>query len=352
MKAMLLAAGKGERMLPLTLTLPKPAIPVLGEALAGHILGRLAAGGVTEATVNLHHLPDLVRMVIGEGDRYGLDVIHYSLEEKRILGTGGGLRHAARFLGRSGPFVVHNADFLSDIDLAAALETHRTSGSLATLVLAPGRPGYTPVIAGSDRVLAIGDRPRPAEGRSCLFTGCHLVEPEILDRLPEGPCDIVRDLYYEMIGAGELGYHLHEGWWWEFGNPGALLDGTLRLIDLPRKKLDRLCAFDPIRPIGQARVAVGEGADFHVAVGLTGRVALGAATRVGEGSYLEETVVMPEAWIGPGSRLKRVVVAPELELPAGFEAENVLICSDPEPSGDPPPGCDRRGGFLVRPVTP
>ena len=102
MKAMLLAAGKGERMLPLTLSLPKPAIPVLGEALAGHILGRLARCGVTEATVNLHHLPALVRSVVGDGSRFGLERIHYSLEEECILGTGGGIRHAAGFLGEAG----------------------------------------------------------------------------------------------------------------------------------------------------------------------------------------------------------------------------------------------------------
>jgi NDP-sugar pyrophosphorylase family protein len=349
---MLLAAGKGERMLPLTLSLPKPAIPVLGEALAGQILGRLASFGVTETTVNLHHLPDLVRSVIGDGNRLGLERIHYSLEEDRILGTGGGMRRAADSLRGSGTIVVHNADFLSDIDIAAALATHRASGHPATLVLAPARPGYTPVIAGGDRVLAIGDRPQPAEGRPFMFTGCHLVEPEILDRLPDGPGDIVRDLYYEMIDAGELGFHLHDGWWWEFGTPAEFLEGTFRLIDLPRESLDLLCAHDSIREIGMARVAVGDGADFHVAVGLAGRVALGAAARIGEGSYLENTIVMPEAWIGPGSRLKGVIVAPEIELPAGFDAENVLVCGDPDPAAAPPPGCERRDAFLIRPIVP
>ncbi len=350
MKAMLLAAGLGLRMRPLTLTLPKPAIPVLGEALAGHVLGRLAGFGVDEATVNVHHLSDLVENVLGNGDRFGLAGIHYSHEDGEILGTGGGIRHAARFLRDADTIVVHNADFLSDIDLEAALAAHRRSGAAVTLVVAPAREGYTEIVVDADRIVSIGGRPGPADGRSCMFTGCHLLQPEVLDRIPEGKSEIVRDLYYEMVAAREIGCYLHEGWWWEFGTPADFLEGTFRLMALPRERLSRMCVCDPVSRIGNARVAVGDGADFHTGVGLAGRVALGAAARIGEGSHLEDVVVMPEAWVGPGSHLKRVIVAPETELPAGFDAQNVLVATDDDPDGEPPPGCERRGAFLIRPI--
>ena len=230
---MLLAAGLGVRMRPLTLTVPKPAIPVLGEALAGHVVGRLAGFGVTEATVNVHHLSDLVENVLGTGDRLGLAGIHYSHEDGEILGTGGGIRHAAKFLRDGGTIVVHNADFLSDIDIQAALATHQASGVAVTLVLAPAREGYTEIVVDAERVVSIGGQPEPAEGRSCMFTGCHLIEPEVLDRIPEGKSDIVRDLYYDMVGEREIGYYVHDGWWWEFGTPVDLLEGTFRLMELP-----------------------------------------------------------------------------------------------------------------------
>jgi len=113
MKAMLLAAGLGKRMLPLTRVLPKPAIPVLGRPIAAQILRRLAGGGVTHAVVNLHHKSERLRSVLADGADLGLKGLHYS-DEETILGTGGGIGNVASELRGDGDFLVHNADFLSD----------------------------------------------------------------------------------------------------------------------------------------------------------------------------------------------------------------------------------------------
>ena len=187
MKAMLLAAGKGERMYPLTLELPKAAIPVLGRPMALQILNRMAQAGIEEAAVNLHHLPQKMREVLEKGFGNGIPALHLSHEET-ILGTAGGLRRAAPTLRGDGPILVHNSDSLADIDLLAALRAHQESGHLATLVLTRARPGYSLVdVDGQGRVLSLAGKPSVEPGRvaaSYLFTGCHILDESLLDRSP------------------------------------------------------------------------------------------------------------------------------------------------------------------------
>lgn len=356
MKAMLLAAGLGKRMLPLTRVLPKPAIPVLGRPIAAQILRRLAGGGVTHAVVNLHHKPERLRSVLADGTDLGLKGLHYS-DEATILGTGGGIGHVASELRGDGDFLVHNADFLSDVDLATLISTHRSSGCLATLVLVPARPVYTFVdIDSSNRVVSIGGRPEPAADATAenyLFTGLHVLSDEVLDRIPSGrPSSIVTDVYLDLIAERKLGAFVHDGFWWEFGNLGNYLEGSLRLLDLPAERIESIAMTDPIRELDEARVAVGEGADFHSGVSLVGRVAIGMAAMIGEGSTVEESVVMAEAWVSPGSHIRRTIVGPGTELPIGCELQDVLICTDPDPNADPPPGTTREDGLLFAPLPP
>lgn len=356
MKAMLLAAGLGNRMLPLTRILPKPTIPVLGRPIAAQILRRLADFGVSRAVVNLHHMPERLRSVLADGSDLGLEGIHYAHEET-ILGTGGGIRNAASELRGDGDFLVHNADFLSDVDLAALLTAHRSSGCLATLVLVPSRPPYTFVdIDSSNRVVSIGGHPEPpadATARNYLFTGLHVLSDELVDRIPaEGPSNIVTDVYLNLVAERKLGAFVHDGFWWEFGDPGNYLEGSLRLLELPPERTASIAMTDPIRELDEARVAVGEGSDFHSGVSLVGRVVVGMAAMIGEGSTVEDSVVMPEAWVSPGSRIRRTIVGPGTELPIGCELQDVLICVDPDPEAAPPPGATREDGLLFTPLPP
>ena len=157
MKAMFLAAGYGERMLPITRVVPKPLIPVLGRPLAPQILSRLAAEGIDEAVVNLHHLAKPVRDAFGDGSALGLRALHFSLEEERLLGTGGGLAHAAARFKGTGTILVRNSDFLADIALSKVIASHARSGCPATVVLVPHRAGYTPVAIDDRRRVVVGE---------------------------------------------------------------------------------------------------------------------------------------------------------------------------------------------------
>jgi NDP-sugar pyrophosphorylase family protein len=347
MKAMLLAAGRGERMLPITRVVPKPLIPVLGRPLAPQILSRLGAEGIDEAVINLHHLPRALRDEFGDGTALGLRALHYSLEEAQPLGTGGGLAHAAAYLKGAGTILVRNSDFLADIPLSKVVASHLRSGCPATIVVAPHREGYTRVaIDERHRVVAFGG----PNGGSHLFTGYHLLEESVLDLIPEGaPSDIVRDVYFGLAAEGRLNAHIHDGFWWEFGDPRAYLEGSMRVIALPAERRIHLGDFDVVRPIGGATAAVGAGADLTASgIALAGTLAIGMGVMVGEGAALEDTVVMPEAWIGPGSTLRRCIVGPGTEIPMHFEAFETLIVTDPDPYSALSPGVHRVAGLLVR----
>ncbi len=347
MKAMLLAAGYGERMLPITRIVPKPLIPVLGRPLAPQILARLGAEGIDEVVINLHHLPKLLRDHFGDGTEFGLSAMHYSLEEERLLGTGGGLAHAEALLKGAGTILVRNSDFLADIPLATVLASHMRSGCDATLVLAPHRTGYTPVAVDErHRVVGFGAK----YGGRHLFTGYQLIEESVLELIPRGaPSDIVRDVYFDLAAKGRVNACLHDGFWWEFGDPRSYLDGSMRVVALPAERRVHLGDFDVVRDAGDAIAAIGPGADFSApGIHLTGKLAIGMGVMIGEHARVEDTVVMPEAWVGPGAHLRRCIVGPGTEIPVNFRAENAMVVTDPDMEGVLTNGVERVAGLLVR----
>ena len=347
MKAMLLAAGYGERMLPITRVVPKALIPVLGRPLAPQILARLGAEGIDEAVINLHHLPQPLRDAFGDGAGMGLRALHYSLEEERLLGTGGGLAHAAAQLKGAGTILVRNSDFLADIPLSTVVASHLRSGCPATIVVAPHRPGYTPVTLNNRHsVAAFGEE----HGGRYLFTGYHLIEESVLDLIPrDAPSDIVRDVYFGLAADGRLNAHVHDGFWWEFGSPRRYLEGSMRLVALQAERRMRLGDFDAVRAAGGAIAAMGAGADVSAAgIQLVGTLAIGMGVMVGEGATLIDTVVMPEAWVGPGSTLRRCIVAPGTEIPVEFNASDALLAADIDRAASPVRGIERVAGLLVR----
>src|SRR6266496_5047075 len=134
MKGMILAAGYGERLWPLTADRTKPALPVLGKPLVGYVAEYLAKHRISDVMVNLHHRPESVRAALGDGSRFGVRLQY--VHEPVILGTSGALDNARDLLG-SDTFVVVNGKIITDIDLNAAFETHRRTKALATLVLLP-----------------------------------------------------------------------------------------------------------------------------------------------------------------------------------------------------------------------
>jgi mannose-1-phosphate guanylyltransferase len=328
MRAMILAAGLGERMRPLTFRTPKPALPVLGQPLLRHVLSRLRRDGIERVVVNLHHLPEALRAVLEDSAAAtGVPETRTTFEPE-ILGTGGGLKHAADHLRGSGTVLVRNADFLADVDLAAALDAHRRGGCPVTLALAPERPGYSVVEADArGRVVSLAGKPEPrtAVVTRHVFTGWQLVEDEVFERLPPGRSDTVRDLYRDLAAEGRLHGFVHGGSWVEMGSPAQMLRGVLDLLAAPATVRQALLdpAADPVSTAGKARVALGAGVRQDGAT-LAGGVALAAGASLGADVALEDVVALANVAIGEGCHLRRVLLAPGTVLPAGTELEDAV----------------------------
>jgi len=206
-RAMVLAAGRGTRLAPLTDRLPKPLMPVAGKPLLGHILEFLHAGGVEEVVINLHHLGHLIEQEIGDGARFGVRV-SYSWEPE-ILDTGGGIKQAEPMLGGE-PFVVANGDSLLELPLRELAEFHRTRGGIATMVVRPApdaaRWGLIELDA-DDRVRRVVGLPPGSPGvalRGFMFPGLHVFDPRVFRFMePGAPFSVIRETYPRLLRAGE-----------------------------------------------------------------------------------------------------------------------------------------------------
>ncbi len=222
MKAMILAAGLGLRLRPMTNTTPKPLLPIAGRPLLVWNLLLLKRHGITDVIVNLHHLGEQIVQAIRDGTRFGLRVA-YS-HEPELQGTGGGIRQAAPFL-KDGPFLALNGDTLSECNLTGLIAAHRTGKALATLALRddPEAARWGPVAIDADsRILQINGKPQLAPHAEplpapCMFAGIHVLEPTILDAIPPGPGSII-DVYRALLGKGQVlrGYRM-SGYWSDIG---------------------------------------------------------------------------------------------------------------------------------------
>jgi len=309
-------------MRPLTLLKPKPVLPVLHKPLIAHSLEHLAAHGVELAVVNSHHLPVELERLVERWAPEGLEV-RFS-RETELLGTAGGLRKAAEHLGGERIYLV-NSDSLTDADLGAAVEAHDRSGRSATMLVMAHDPasGYRPVHVSDDgartgRVSAIagrewGARPAPA-ATPRTFIGVHILEPRVIEAIPgSSPCDINADVYPRLLDGdpGAVGAWLHEGWWYEAGNPSRYLDLNLTL--LARSGRDAV---------------VGPGFFIDEEARVQGSV-IGAGAKLMRRAVVEDCVLWDGVTVGEWTTLRRCIVTDGVTLPSyGTWADAILMEGD------------------------
>jgi NDP-sugar pyrophosphorylase family protein len=310
MRAMVLAAGEGTRLRPLTLQRAKPALRFVDRPLICRTLRWLSAAGVDEAVVNLHHLPETVRAAIEE-DAPPLR-LHYS-EEPRILGTAGGLGKARGFFGGVESFLLVNGDCFYDLDLTGALEAHGESGAVATMLLMenPDPAAFAGVEVDTDGVVRrIAGQPEGgAEGlRSLHFIGIHILAPEVLGEIPEGVSDMNHDVYQDLIRKGvPVRGHRVSGSWHDIGTPHRFLEG---------------CMAELARAGGAPYLA--EGARLDREVALRSGCVIGAGGRVGGGACVEGSVVLDGAAVGERALVRGSVIGYGTDVAPGERVEGMM----------------------------
>lgn len=222
-RGMILAAGLGTRLRPLTNKTPKPLLEVGDRKIIEYTLELLAKSGIKEVVINLHHLGNQIEESLGTGAKYGIK-IYYSKEPK-ILGTGGGIKKVENFFNKEA-FVVINGDVIIDVDLKEVLELHMKRDVEATLVLRTLGEGekYTPVRVDGDFLMEFGSG-------DVMYTGVQVVSPSVLGLLrPNVFSDIVTDGYIPLLKrGGKIGAYIYDGFWSDVGTLDRL-ESTRRLI--------------------------------------------------------------------------------------------------------------------------
>jgi mannose-1-phosphate guanylyltransferase len=330
MRAMILAAGLGTRLRPLTYVMPKPVAPVLNRPIVARIAELLSGHGFSEVVTNVSYLPEQIRGVLGDGSAFGLEV-RYS-EEPEPLGTAGGVGKVRDFLGEADSFLIISGDALTDIDLSAMRAAHEQNverGAIATLATkrVDDTSQFGVAITGDDgRVQGFQEKPDPAEALSDLANcGIYMFSREIFEHFPpagqkspagdddqpEGFVDWAMDVFPALLD-GDVPFYSHEidAYWNDIGSVAEFVQGNLDALR------GRVAIEPPVAQVSDG-VYAGEGSDLD-GVKVKAPVLIGEGCRIGAGTDLHGPVVIGERCeLGAGALLRDCVVLPGAKVPAG-----------------------------------
>jgi mannose-1-phosphate guanylyltransferase len=308
---MVLAAGLGTRLRPLTYEITKPMVPVLDRPVMAHILDLLDRHGFEQVIANLHYFPDSIERYFGERLGYRF--------EQELLGTAGGVRECADFFG-SETFLVISGDALTDIDLGALVARHQKAGGIGTLAVkkvADTREYGVVLHDREGRITGFQEKPRREEALSDLGNcGIYVFEPEIFHYFPDRPfVDWAKDVFPALL-EHDVPFHIHElrEYWNDVGSLAELRQGT---FDALRGELHLQVDGDEVAPgvivAGggglphgvelEGPVWIGRDVGIGAGARLMGPVVLGDGAQLGEGVQLRESIVFPGTRVAPGAIL-------------------------------------------------
>jgi mannose-1-phosphate guanylyltransferase len=327
MKAMVLAAGLGTRLRPITYGIPKPMAPVANRPIMEHILRLLRRHDHGEVVANLSYLSDQITGRFGDGLELGVS-IQWSFEEK-LLGTAGGVRNVREFFGDES-FVVMAADALTDLDLGELRRAHEANDGIATLAATrvTDTREYGVILTGDDgRVQGFQEKPDPAEALSDL-ANCmiYVLEPEVFDYFPDAEeVDFALDVFPALL-ADDVPFYVHDasGYWNDVGSLDEYRQGNFDAITgVVEVEMDGEQVADG--------VIAGEGTRLPSGAELTGPVLLGRGCELGAGLRLEGPVVVGDGCrLGDGVSLRESVLLDGLSLPAGTSLARAVAAARPD----------------------
>ncbi|MCT0217585.1 NDP-sugar synthase [Synechococcus sp. CS-1329] len=337
MKAMILAAGRGTRVQPITHTIPKPMIPILQKPVMEFLLELLRQHGFTEVMVNVSHLAAEIENYFRDGQRFGVEIA-YSFEGRiedgeligAAMGSAGGLKKIQTFQPFfDDTFVVLCGDALIDLDLTEAVRRHKEKGAMASLITKrvpkDQVSSYGVVVTDQDnRVLSFQEKPSLEDAASDMInTGIYIFEPEVLDHIPAGiPFDIGADLFPRLVAAKAPFYALPMDFEWvDIGKVPdywqairSVLEGKVRQVQVPGREVrpgiftglnvaadwDKINVTGPIYVGGMTRIDPG--------VTIVGPAMIGPSCHICEGATIDNSIIFDYSRIGAGVRLVEKLV--------------------------------------------
>jgi len=320
MRAVILAGGEGTRLRPLTLSTPKPVVPVVDRPFLRHQLDLLAGVGVAEVVLSVAYRPERIEAVFGDGSAFGVR-IRYAVEDTP-LGTGGAVRNALPFLDER--TIVLNGDVLTDVDLGEIVARHAAEGASATILLTPvpNPAAYGLVETGpGGRVRRFREKPNPEEiTTDTINAGIYVLETRVLDLMPAGVNhSIERGFFPALLARGDLVLGpVHRGYWIDIGTPE-------KYLQVHRDVLNRRF---PV-PLEGAPL---RGGFAHPSACVSAEAILEGAFYVGPGCEVEagarlgpDAVLVADVRVRGGARLRDSVLWRGVEAAADCDVEGCLI---------------------------
>ena len=337
MQAVILVGGEGTRLRPLTSTVPKPVVPLVDRPFVGYILEWLRAHGVDDVVMSCGFLASGVRNVLGDGA--GLGVRLRYVEEPRPLGTAGAVKFAESLLDER--FVMVNGDVLTDFDLSGQLGQHDRASARGTLALigVDDPSGYGLVRLNRDRsVREFVEKPSPDQiDTNLINAGAYVLERQVLDLIPpDTPASIERDVFPQLVDDGLYGY-VADGYWLDIGTPDRYLQATFDI-------LERNVVTTAGEALGESYMAVdddvvsdgrvvpparvGRGCQIAADARVGSLAVLGSGVKVGEGSTIEQAVVLNGADIGARCTLRNCILGAGAQIGAGTVIEGGTVLGE------------------------
>ena len=320
MKAVILAGGEGTRLRPLTLTVPKPVVPIVDRPFLRHQLDLLGQAGITEVVFSLGYRPERVQAIFGDGSALGKK-IRYAVESTP-LGTGGAVKNAERYL--EDVTVLLNGDELTDVDLAAVVRAHREREAVATIVLAPvPNPAAYGLVEADEggRVRRFIEKPEPAQiTTDTINAGIYVLQTATLELMPAGiNHSIERAFFPALLGRGDrVAAHVHRGYWIDIGTPEKYL----------QVHRDVLSGRFPVRIEGRPVAGgwVHEGAVVEPGAELRAPFYVGPGSRVAATAQVGPNAALASrVWVEAGARIRDSVLWDGCHVGADTHVDGALL---------------------------
>ncbi len=335
LKAMVLAAGVGTRLDPLTAQLPKPLVPIANKPVMEYILRLLADHGFTQIAVNLHHLPELIENHFGDGSAF--DVKLNYLLEIYLSGDAGGVRACREFL-QEDTFLVIMGDLLTNVDLSYLLAQHKKKGALATIALKPVEDVSQFGVAVLDEngwIKEFQEKPARHEVRSNLVsTGIYIFEPDVFHFIPKGgPYGFGKQLFPELVKQQKpvLGVPIEDYW----SDVGTFDQYRQANFDALSGKIDTNLTGVQTLPDGQ--LLLGNNSVVKPGAKISGSVIIGNDCVVEEGAVIEDTIIWSGSHIGSRAQIKKSVIGLASHIESGKELNEVAFAKPRQLAHSEPP---------------